>query len=113
MPQCRYVKVETEGENGIIPTSECDADEKVHVVRTKVDAPCSLVIERSSRPKTNSATIIFGSDPESGNEIVWTAHPGAPIRPSSGATWEEGTTLTVQDVREHRGEEGWLQVEVP
>lgn len=113
LPQCRYLKVKTKGENGLVSTAECDDDEKVHVVRTKAGAPCSLVVERSSRPETNSATLIFGPDPESGNEIVWTAHPGSPIRPSSGDTWEEGATITVKDVRESRGSDGWLQVEVP
>lgn len=116
---CRYLVVEVPGEVGIIQAKELPNDTKVQVVRRKHGAPCSLVIKGNEYPRVNFGVIIIGpnerqkdedSEPTT-KEMIWTAHPGLPIRPSEVDIWEEGSTVTVADVKEKLGEEAYLQFE--
>lgn len=118
LPQCRYLKVETNGEVGIESVKELEPTTAVKVVRTKADAPCSLVIEKDEMPSISFGTIIIGpngqlhpGDPEpSTSELVWTVHPGLPVRPAMGDIWEEGSEITVMDVVDKLGNDVYLNV---
>jgi len=118
---CRYLKVNTGGEIGIKSTRDLSPDTKVKVIRMKRGAPCSLIIESNDFPKTDFGTIIIGpneksettlpDDPEqSTEEMVWTVHPGLPIRPSTGDLWLEGSEITVRDVVKKYGFDVFLNV---
>ncbi len=116
MPQCRYLAVETPGEIGIVKAAELSPDTGVHVTRFKPGVPCTLVVDMPELPTTNIGTIIIGpnekeeeTDPEpSTKEMVWTVHPGLPIRPASEDIWEEGSEIKVADVIQRLGEEVYL-----
>ncbi|MFA5948396.1 MAG: hypothetical protein WC806_05535 [Candidatus Gracilibacteria bacterium] len=108
LPFCRYLKVETQGSVGIAKAKELPRDTKVKVMRTKPGAPCSLVVEIDSKenlPKTNFATVIIGpneADERNPNpstkEMVWTTHPGAPIRPIASDNFAEGSVITIDEL---------------
>lgn len=111
MAQCRYLYVETPGEVGIAEISKLPPDTKVRVVRTKQDAPCSLIVEGTELPQSSFGTIIIGPNekmkpdaPEpTTREMVWTVHPGLPVRPATEDSWPEGSEITVQDVIDKLG----------
>jgi hypothetical protein len=115
---CRYLKVETPGEVGIVSVKDLSPDTQVKVIRTKQGAPCSLVVEGKNLPKTDFGTIIIGpnekSKPEdlepSTTEMVWTVHPGLPVRPATEDIWPEGSIITVKDVIEKLGNEVFLNI---
>ncbi|MEK9132251.1 MAG: hypothetical protein AAB606_00885, partial [Patescibacteria group bacterium] len=48
------------------------------------------------------------SDPST-KEMVWTAHPGLPVRPAKDDSWPEGTTITIADVKAKLGSVAYLQ----
>lgn len=118
---CRYLKVDTAGEVGVKSVKELPLDTKVKVIRTKQAAPCSLVVYSDNFPTVNFGTIIIGpnekaktakpEDPEpSTKEMVWTVHPGLPVRPASEDIWPEGSEITVKDVIEKLGDGVFLNV---
>lgn len=119
MPQCRYIKVNTLGEVGIIKSTSLSPDTRVRVIRTKPHTPCSLVVEGEELPKVDFGTIIIGpndkekpEDPEpSTKEMVWTVHPGLPVKPATEEIWEEGSDITVQEVIDKLGDDVYLNVE--
>lgn len=118
MVQCRYLKVETKGELGMAKINELPADTKVKVIRTKPGVPCSLVVESDSFPEVEFGTIVIGpnekekeEDPEpSTKEMIWTVHPGLPVRPASEDIWPEGSELSVQEVIAKLGENIYINV---
>lgn len=121
LPFCRYLKVDTEGEVGIKDIKELPSETKVKVIRTKEGAPCSLVIESDEFPEVGFGTIVIGpnekakdakpEDPEpSTKEMVWTVHPGLPVRPAMEDSWPEGSEITVSDVIEKLGRDVYLNV---
>ena len=119
MAFCRYLKVETPGEVGIINIKDLDVNTKVKVVRTKQGAPCSLVVEGQNLPTTDFGTIIIGpnekgenpEDPEpSTKEMIWTVHPGLPVRPTTEDIWPEGSEILVSEVIEKLGNDIFLNV---
>jgi hypothetical protein len=118
LASCRYLMVQTPGEVGIVRVKDLSPDTQVKVIRTKVGVPCSLVVEGNEFPKTNFGTIIIGpnqrqkpEDPApSTSEMVWTAHPGLPVRPVTEDYWEEGSVITVQDVIDKLGQDIYLNV---
>lgn len=119
MAFCRYLKVETPGEVGIANVKDLAPDTKVKVIRTKQGTPCSLVVEGQNLPITDFGTIIIGpnekgkkpDDPEpSTKEMIWTVHPGLPVRPVTEDIWPEGSEITVQDVIDKFGDEVFLNV---
>lgn len=102
LPDCRYLRVKTPGEIGIIRLSEVKDDEEIMVERLKPGAPCTLYVERNTLPKTNFATIVIGPNENpnpSTNEMVWTAHPGLPVRPASKDKWTEGTKMKASELK--------------
>ncbi|MBI4160464.1 MAG: hypothetical protein HY506_00980 [Candidatus Yanofskybacteria bacterium] len=119
MPECRYLVVKVPGEVGIVKAGELPDATPVRIVRTKTGTPCSLVVEGKDFPKSDIGTIIIGpnekqkpDDPEpTTKEMIWTAHPGLPIRPAKDDSWPEGTTITVADVKAKLGENAYLQFE--
>lgn len=119
MSFCRYLKVETPGEVGIVNVKDLEPDTKVKVIRTKQGAPCSLVVEKAELPLTDFGTIIIGpneksedpkaSDPST-KEMIWTVHPGLPVRPATEDIWPEGSEITVQEVIDKLGNDVFLNV---
>ena len=117
MAECRYLVVKTPGEVGIIKATELPDDTEVKVVRTKPGTPCSLIVEGENFPTADFGVVVIGpnekqkdDEPEpSTKEMVWTAHPGLPIRPAKDDSWPEGTTITVADVKAKLGENAYLQ----
>ncbi len=118
---CRYLKVDTAGEVGVKSIKEFPLDTKVKVLRTKQAAPCSLVVYSDDFPTVDFGTIIIGpnekdkiaklEDPEpSTKEMIWTVHPGLPIRPAVADIWPEGSEITVKDVLDKLGGEVFLNV---
>lgn len=118
MPQCRYLMVHTPGEVGITRVSDLPPDTEVQVIRTKPQTPCSLVVEREKLPSVDFGTIIIGpnekeqpKDPDpSTEEMVWTAHPGLPVRPATEDIWEEGASVTAEEVIAQLGDGVYLNV---
>ncbi|MBI2008800.1 hypothetical protein HYS84_00115 [Candidatus Saccharibacteria bacterium] len=121
LSQCRYLTVETPGEVGITKVSELPPPTPIEVVRTKPNTPCSLVYRSTDFPKTNLGLIIIGPNqkqkpeaPEpSTKEVVWTVHPGPPIRPASEDIWPENSTITAQEVVTKLGSEVYVNVAQP
>lgn len=117
MPECRYLVVKGGGEVGIVKAEDLSDDTEVKVVRTKPGSPCSLVVEGENFPTADFGVIVIGpnekakpEDPEpSTKEMVWTAHPGLPIRPAKDDSWPEGSTITIADVKEKLGVGAYLQ----
>lgn len=107
-PDCRYLRVRAEGKNNLISTADLEDDTEVEVVRTKKEAPCSLVVSDTPERNEDFATLIIGPRPEGGGECVWTAHPGAPVKAAQEDIWPEGSRITVADVRAKLGQ-CWLQ----
>ena len=111
LPQCRYLQVDTPGEVGLVTISACSDDEPVQTIRTKEGAPLSLVVKRPQLDPTDKATLIIGPTEDGQGELVWTAHPGLPIRPASEDIWPEGADLTVAQVRQELGDDIYLQID--
>jgi hypothetical protein len=120
LPQCRYLKVNTEGEVGIVKVTDLSPETEVSVVRLKQGIPCTLIVEAKELPRTDFGTIIVGPNeqrtPESAipstSEMVWTVHPGLPVRPASAdlPEWPEGSKITVQQVVDQLGADVYLNV---
>jgi hypothetical protein len=113
MPQCRYLKVDTKGEFGIIKATDLSPDTKVKIIRTKAGAPCSLVVLKKELPQVDYGTVVIGPNegPEpSTKEMIWTVHPGLPVRPASKDIWPEGSEITIKDVINELGEDAYLNV---
>lgn len=108
LPFCRYLMVNTEGKMGMVKATDLPDDTKVKVVRTKPNAPCSFVVEVDSTEQLTDvdyATIIIGPNEKneenpnpSTKEMIWTIHPGPPIRPATSDIIEEGTVVTAKEL---------------
>jgi hypothetical protein len=118
LKDCRYLMVNTPGEVGIIPASDLSDETPVRVVQTKPGVPLSLVVEMPTLPETDFGTVIIGPNeqekpedpPPSTKEMVWTVHPGPPVRPATVDIWPEGANITVRDVKGELGETTYLKV---
>ena len=106
--ECRYLRVPCQGKNNLIDSRTLPDNERVSVVRTKPGTPCSLVVANESGQDETFATLIIGPRPSGEGECVWTAHPGAPVRPAQEDIWPEGSAITVKEVRSKLGD-CWLQ----
>ena len=118
---CRYIKVNTPGETGIRSIKDFPPETKVKVIRAKRGTPCSLVVETDNLPWVDFGTIIIGPNersemakPEdpmpSTKEMIWTVHPGLPVRPAEKDFWMEGTEITVKDILAKLGDDVFLNV---
>lgn len=90
LPQCRYLLVKTLGEVGIINAQELPEKQIVFAQRLKKGVPCTLFVEVDEMPKTDIATIIIGPSEHPNattSEMIWTVHPGLPIRPAKSDLW--------------------------
>ena len=86
MPECRYLFVKTNGKNGIISSNELRDDDEIVALETKPGVPCSLVVMRDTLPDIDFGVVIIGkneADNPSSKEMVWTTHPGLPLRPAT------------------------------
>ena len=113
LEHCRYLRVPAAGRMGLLDAAALPADTPVQVIRTKPGAPCSLVVRADRGDTVDYATVIIGPNepqpgdpPASTREMVWTAHPGPPIRPATFDLWPEGTTVTAGEVLVRLGAEG-------
>lgn len=109
-PNFRYLLVRTRGTLGAVQSDELPADTLVHVMPTKVGAPCSLVADMDEGPQVDHAVIIMGNpDPSTyDHDIVITAHPGTPGRAGSGQDIFaplEGQSISVAQARQIAGGE--------
>lgn len=93
IPNALYYKIEgVEGELRIDKIKNLPVDTKVVVCREKgirdqtsreyAAASLTAVIGEREFPKVNFATAIFGRDPGTNEDELWTVHPGLPIRPA-------------------------------
>lgn len=91
LPEALYFKVnDVNGEIRIDQLKNLSTDTKVVVRREKGSsntksrdyAPASFTVAIGGRefPKTDFATVIVGRNPGSQKDVVWTIHPGSPIR---------------------------------
>lgn len=105
---CRYLRVPARGRMGMLRASELDPDTRVIAIRTKPGAPCSPVIFGQTGADCDFATVIIGpNEPRDGtlpstSEMLFTAHPGPPVKPPDG--FEEGEQLTVGEVLDRFGD---------
>ena len=102
----RYLMVHTPGVQGVVAASDLDDDDVVSFEVTKPDAPPTAIVDDGSvgRPRTDVATVIVGPAPsDPSREVLWTAHPGLPVRPTSSEQVADGTKMTVREVRERLG----------
>lgn len=111
LPQCRYVVVEgIPGRVGLVASADLDDDVVLTAVETKPGAPRSLVTGADvDRPAVGYATVVLGPPPpDSGVTeplVVWTAHPGPPVRPAADEMFTEGERVTVAEARRRLGGE--------
>lgn len=68
------------GHLGVIELSKLDGDLELDVIDNKKTGKAKCLAHVGIGPKTDFATIILGE--EQGKEVVFTFHPGAPVRPS-------------------------------
>jgi len=119
-PDCRYLKVETPGRIGIVEVDDprLSPDQTVEVVQAKPKVPATLVVEMPEMPETSIGTIIIGpnakespNDPEpSTQEMIYSVHPGLPIKPTEENVWPVGSRLTVKEVKDKLGPQAFLNV---
>ena len=68
------------GHLGVIELSKLDDDLELDVIDNKKTGKAKCLAHVGIGPKTDFATLILGE--EQGKEVVFTFHPGAPVRPS-------------------------------
>jgi hypothetical protein len=108
----RYLKTVAGGKLGIVRAADLDPNTPVIAVRAKEGVPCALVAQSDvPRPKVDFGTVIVGPDPDgSGEDIVFTAHPGAPIRPAADDRYYAGQRLSAADAVANHGDGVYLQL---
>lgn len=97
MPGCvAFVLRNVNGHHGVVELSKLDPMMVLDVIDNKKTGKAKLLAHVGIGPKTNFATLILGE--EQGREVVFTFHPGAPVRPSEiPVDWLGGETqLTVK-----------------
>lgn len=119
-PDCRYLKIETAGRVGIVSIDDPRLlpEQSVEVIQAKPKVPATLVVELESMPETDIGTIIIGpnvrespADPEpTTKEMVYSVHPGLPIKPTEENIWPVGSRLTVKEVKDKLGRQAYLNV---
>lgn len=81
MPGCAaFILRNVDGHLGVVNLSELDPELKLDIVDNKKTGKAKLLAHISIGPKTDFATLILGE--EQGREVIFTFHPGAPVRPS-------------------------------
>jgi len=74
-------------------------------------------VEGENFPTADFGVIVIGPNEKqkpddmepSTKEMIWTAHPGLPIRPAKDDSWPEGSKITVADVKAKLGSGAYLQ----
>lgn len=102
LPGCTAFKLcNVPGHLGIVDLKELDENTMLDVVDNKKTgmAKC-LLVNGTKGPETDEATLILGE--EAGKEVVFTFHPGNPIRPDEIPVEKLGgrTTVTVSEAIE-------------
>ena len=81
IPGCTaYVLRDVSGHLGVVNLSELDGDLELDVIDNKKTGKAKLLAHVGIGPDTDFATLILGE--EQGKEVVFTFHPGQPVRPS-------------------------------
>ena len=81
MPGCvAFTLRDVNGHLGVVELSELDPTLLLDVIDNKKTGKAKLLAHIGIGPKTDFATLILGE--EQGKEVVFTFHPGAPVRPS-------------------------------
>ena len=80
LPGCTaYVLRDVSGHLGIVELSKLDPEMELDVIDNKRTGKAKCLVSGALGPKTNMATIILGT--ENGVEVVYTYHPGLPVKP--------------------------------
>lgn len=105
LPEALYFKVEgIPGSLRVAPLQDLDPSTPIVVMREKsrkdengveqVPASFTAFLGKEEFPQTDFATVIVGRNGgESGQNQLWTVHPGAPIRPATGDFFEGSDKL--------------------
>lgn len=81
IPGCTaYVLHGVCGHLGVVELSKLDPEMELDVIDNKRTGKAKLLAHVGIGPKTDFVTLILGD--EQGKEVVFTFHPGAPVRPS-------------------------------
>ena len=92
---CKGYKSELPGEVGLIELDNLNDDDEVELVDPKGTGSLSAVVKRDDYVPVGFSVMIVGE--HEGNSVVFTFHPGDPVRPST----VEGKPRTIS-VREAR-----------
>lgn len=80
MPGCRAFRAPLAGFLGVVKVSEQPVGTVFTLTDPKDTGTCELAVQAAMGPEVDFTVIILGM--EQGSEVVFTFHPGEPIRPS-------------------------------
>lgn len=98
MPGCTaFVLRNVSGYLGVVELGKLDPEMVLDVIDNKRTGKAKLLAHVGIGPETDFATLILGE--EQGKEVVFTFHPGSPIKPSeiSVEVLEGKTRITVRE----------------
>lgn len=96
-PECRgFITHDIKGTLGVVELSKLDPKRTITLTDRKGTgfAQCEITMPSAEMPKVNFTVIILG--PEQGREVVYTVHPGAPVKPSRVRMAEMPSEITVE-----------------
>jgi len=98
MEGCKAFRAEIPGALGIVSLAGLPSDTKVVLDDFKATKKVSAVVQGVARPAVDFTVLIVGRDAEDAPWMVWTFHPGDPIRPSQvPAEGLHGKVITVEE----------------
>ena len=98
MPGCTAFTLQNvNGHIGVVDLSELDSEMVLDIIDNKRTGKAKLLAHVGQGPEVNFATLILGE--EQGREVIFTFHPGEPIKPSeiSIDVLEGKTKVTVKE----------------
>lgn len=100
LEKCRYFIIPAPGRLGMVNAEELDENTPIKLVTVKPGTPPSVCVNlpKLSMPRTNQTTVILGPGPDESHPwVLWTLHPGLPLKP---ATVDEQHLQTLQQLSE-------------
>jgi hypothetical protein len=110
---CRYLMFPARGRLGVAEIEDLPGDVRIELVLEKPGTPLSLVVAKVQtnavhieRPEVDFGTAIIGTE-----GVLWTMHPGLPIRPKHEPAFEfagfvAGATFLVSTLVDAQSESG-------
>ena len=81
IPGCTaFILRDVDGHLGVVELEKLNSEMVLDILDNKKTGKAKLLAHVGLGPETNFATLILGD--EQGKEVVFTFHPGAPVRPS-------------------------------